>query len=302
MRVHLRTFIQYLQEGRRLSANTLSSYERDLSLFLDYAESQGISSVEGIQKHHLSLYMLQLKQQGRAVATVSRHMVSIRAFFHYLIMQRHMQSDPSIHLEMPKQEKRLPKIVTISDVERLLAAPDPETNAGKRDLAMLEVLYATGIRVSELISLDDEHINLPMGFIRCIGSATKERIIPLGHVATEALTVYLEQVRVKLRKNDETALFLNQQGARMTRQGFWKILKKYAAEAGIEGEMTPHTLRHSFAAHLLENGADLRAVQEMLGHADISTTQVYVQVTKPRIKEVYNLAHPRARSKQTNSE
>ncbi|WP_308639074.1 site-specific tyrosine recombinase XerD [Paenibacillus silvisoli] len=302
MRAHLRAFIQFLQEGRRLSANTLSSYERDLTLFLDYAENQRIPAVDGIQKHHLSLYMLQLKQQGRAAATVSRHMVSIRAFFHYLIMERHVLSDPSMHLEMPKQEKRLPKVLPIGDVEKLLGAPDSGTIAGIRDLAMLEVLYATGIRVSELISLDADHVNLPMGFIRCIGSATKERIIPLGAIATEALTTYLDQVRDKLRHSGETALFVNQQGSRMTRQGFWKIMKKYASEAGIEGDITPHTMRHSFAAHLLENGADLRSVQEMLGHADISTTQVYVQVTKPRIKEVYNLAHPRARRKTTNSE
>lgn len=299
MRAHLRTFIQFLREGRRLSLNTLDSYERDLSNFIEYVQAQGVTNTADIQKHHLSLYMLQLKQQGRAVATMSRHMVSIRAFFHYLVTERHVQSDPSMHLETPKQEKKLPKVLSIDEVEKVLTAPDTSTNAGIRDAAMLEVLYATGIRVSELISLNCDHINLTLGFIRCMGAADKERIVPLGAVAAEALNAYMNNVRDKLLKRDgvEPALFLNLQGTRITRQGFWKIIKKYAAEAGIVSDITPHTLRHSFAAHLLENGADLRSVQEMLGHADISTTQVYVQLTKPRIKEVYNLTHPRAKMK-----
>ncbi|REE70594.1 integrase/recombinase XerD [Paenibacillus taihuensis] len=299
MRAHLRTFIQFLREGRRLSINTLDSYERDLSNFIEYVQAQGVTNTADIQKHHLSLYMLQLKQQGRAVATMSRHMVSIRAFFHYLVTERHVQSNPSIHLETPKQEKKLPKVLSIDDVEKLLTAPDASTNAGVRDAAMLEVLYATGIRVSELISLNCDHINLTLGFIRCTGTADKERIVPIGAVAAKALQAYMDGVRDKLLKQDkvESALFLNLQGTRITRQGFWKIIKKYAAEAGIVSDITPHTLRHSFAAHLLENGADLRSVQEMLGHADISTTQVYVGLTKPRIKEVYNLTHPRAKMK-----
>ncbi|MBB3069581.1 integrase/recombinase XerD [Paenibacillus baekrokdamisoli] len=299
MKAHLQAFIQYLQDRRRLSSNTLYSYERDLSFFLKYMDEQGISEVRDVQKHHLSRYILQLRQDGRAVATVSRHTVSIRSFFHFLLEERQVLQDPTLHLETPKQEKRVPKVLTVCEVEKLLASPSTATNAGIRDRAMLEVLYASGIRVSELISLDVNHINLSMGFLQCMGTGTKERIVPLGGVACDTLRTYLSEVRDKLAKDERAgqALFLNQLGTRMTRQGFWKIIKKYAAEAQIASEITPHTMRHSFATHLLENGADLRAVQEMLGHADISTTQVYTQVSKTRIMDVYNQAHPRAKIK-----
>ena len=252
-----------------------------------------------VQKHHLSRYIHQLRQEGRAVATVSRHTVSIRSFFHYLLEERQVLQDPSVHLETPKQEKRVPKVLTVYEMEQLLASPSATTNAGIRDRAMLEVLYATGIRVTELISLEIDHVNLSMGFLQCLGSGTKERIVPIGGIACDTLSSYLTEVRHKLAREDRSgqALFLNLLGTRMTRQGFWKIIKKYAAEAKIESEITPHTLRHSFATHLLENGADLRSVQEMLGHADISTTQVYTQVSKSRIMDVYKQAHPRARIK-----
>ncbi|MFD0711087.1 site-specific tyrosine recombinase XerD [Paenibacillus sp. GCM10027626] len=296
MKSQLQPFIDYLGAERRLSRNTVESYERDLHAFLDYVSEQGAMTVQDVHKHHIALYLHRLKQQGRAVATVSRHIVSIRAFFHYLRKERIIAADPASDVETPKQEKRLPLVLTIAQVERLLHAPDAAAPAGMRDKAMLEVLYATGIRVSELISLELEHVNLPLGFIRCIGSGGKERIIPLGQVAQQALSGYLHGKREKLLKQrrDEQALFLNQLGSRMSRQGFWKMIKKYAQEAGIACEITPHTLRHSFAAHLLENGADLRSVQEMLGHADISSTQIYMQVNKSRIKDVYTKAHPRA--------
>jgi integrase/recombinase XerD len=299
MKAHLQTFIRFLEDQRRLSRNTVSCYERDLAFFLEFAAQQGVAGVGDIQKHHISRYLLGLRQQGRATATVSRHIVSIRSFFHYLTSERLVTHDPALQMETPKQEKKLPMVMTVEEVERLLAAPDSSNPAGIRDKAMLELLYATGIRVSELISLDVDYVNLTLGFIRCIGANTKERVIPLGGIACEALSMYLETVRHKLLKGDsgEQALYLNQLGTRMTRQGFWKMIKKYAAEAGIKSEITPHTLRHSFAAHLLENGADLRSVQEMLGHADISTTQIYTQVTKTRIKDVYNQAHPRAKVK-----
>ncbi|MBW7458225.1 site-specific tyrosine recombinase XerD [Paenibacillus sepulcri] len=299
MKAHLQTFIRFLEAQRRLSSNTLTSYERDLVCFLDFSAQQGLTQIADIQMHHISRYLLQLRQQGRATATVSRHTVSIRSFFHYLTSQRMINHDPSLNMETPKQEKRIPKVLTVEEVECLLAAPDTSTLAGVRDKAMLELLYATGIRVSELISLDVDHINLSLGFIRCVGAGAKERIIPLGGIACEALSAYLVSIRHTLLKEGsaENALYLNQLGTRMTRQGFWKMIKKYTIEAGIKSEITPHTLRHSFAAHLLENGADLRSVQEMLGHADISTTQVYMQVTKARIKDVYNQAHPRAKVK-----
>ncbi|MFC5650887.1 site-specific tyrosine recombinase XerD [Paenibacillus solisilvae] len=299
MKAQLQAFIQYLQEHKRLSSNTLYSYERDLSFFIHFVQEQGLSSLRDVQKHHLSRYILQLRQDGRAVATVSRHTVSIRSFFHYLLEERQVLQDPTTHLETPKQEKRVPKVLTVHEMEQLLACPSGTTNAGIRDRAMLEVLYATGIRVTELISLDVEHVNLSMGFLQCLGAGAKERIVPLGGVACDTLGAYMNEVRPKLAREDRSgqALFLNQLGARMTRQGFWKIIKKYAAEAQIESELTPHTLRHSFATHLLENGADLRSVQEMLGHADISTTQVYAQVSKTRIMDVYKQAHPRAKMK-----
>ncbi|WP_188993848.1 site-specific tyrosine recombinase XerD [Paenibacillus nasutitermitis] len=299
MKAHLQTFIRFLEAQRRLSPNTLASYERDLVGFLDFSAGQGLNGIPDIQMHHISRYLLMLRQQGRATATVSRHTVSIRSFFHYLTSQRIIAHDPSLNMETPKQEKRIPKVLTVEEVECLLAAPDASTLAGIRDKAMLELLYATGIRVSELISLDVDHVDLSLGFIRCVGAGAKERIIPLGGIACDALSAYLVSIRHKLVKEGsaESALYLNQLGTRMTRQGFWKMIKKYTVEAGIKSEITPHTLRHSFAAHLLENGADLRSVQEMLGHADISTTQIYTQVTKLRIKDVYNQAHPRAKVK-----
>ncbi|MBW7473518.1 site-specific tyrosine recombinase XerD [Paenibacillus oenotherae] len=299
MKAHLRSFIQFLSSERRLSPNTLESYERDLNIFIDYFQLQGVSAIGDVHKHHILRYLNELRQQGRAVATVSRYTVSIRSFFQYLTRERFIAYDPSTELETPKQEKRLPKVLTVEEVERILSVPVITTAAGARDNAMLEVLYATGIRVTELITLDVEHVDASMGFIRCVGTNAKERIVPLGGVACKALTTYIQSMRHKLLKGDctEQALFLNHLGTRMTRQGFWKIIKKHAVEAGILSEITPHTLRHSFAAHLLENGADLRSVQEMLGHADISTTQIYTQVTKTRMKDVYNLAHPRAKVK-----
>ncbi|WP_274651718.1 site-specific tyrosine recombinase XerD [Paenibacillus humicola] len=298
MRAHLEAFMRYLQDEKRLSHSTLGSYERDLEGFLAFAAEQGLQGPGDIQKHHVSRYMLGLKQQGRANATVIRHAVSIRSFFHYLLRERIVGHDPTLELDTPKPVRKLPTILSVGDVERLLSAPEA-TAGGIRDKAMLELLYATGIRVSELVALDLPDVNISLGFIRCGGAAGRERVVPMGAVACEALTAYADSVRGRLLRGGdaENALFLNQLGTRMTRQGFWKIVKKYAAEAGITLDITPHTLRHSFAAHLLENGADLRSVQEMLGHADISTTQVYAQVAKTRIKDVYNGAHPRAKVK-----
>lgn len=207
-----------------------------------------------------------------------------------------MTEDPTVNLESPKLGQRLPQVLTTAEVEALLSQPQLADPAGLRDKAMLELIYATGIRVSEMVTLDIEHVELDMGYIRCFGKGSKERIIPLGAVAAHYVREYLARSRVKLTKGktEHRALFVNAQGKRLTRQGFWKILKKYAREANINKHITPHTLRHSFATHLLENGADLRSVQEMLGHADISTTQIYTHLTKIRLREVYTNAHPRA--------
>lgn len=296
MTSELQSFIRFLTTERGLSRNTLESYERDLLQFVAYIELQGISSWRDTGKMHLAGYLSQLKALGRASATLSRIRVSLRSFFQYMVKERLLDSDPSLFVEVPKLEKRLPKVLSIHEVEKLLEAPQSEQVSGARDKAMLELLYATGIRVSELVSLNMSDVNLEMGFIRCIGKAEKERMIPLSGIAIRILESYIQNYRLKLLKRsiDEDALFIGHLGTRMTRQGFWKIMKRYASETEITNEITPHTLRHSFAAHLIENGADLRSVQEMLGHSDISSTQLYVQVTKLKMKDVYNRAHPRA--------
>ncbi|MBE1446045.1 site-specific tyrosine recombinase XerD [Paenibacillus sp. OAS669] len=297
MKKELDSFIHYLSVERQLAKNTLDSYERDIIQYLDFLENQDIAALKDTKKIHISSYMMHLKRMGRAAATQSRSLVSIRAFYQYLVREHRMDHDPTMLMEMPKLEKRVPSVLTIEEVESLLDAPQTEVPNGLRDKAMLEILYATGIRVSELISIDVENVNLEMGFLRCIGKASKERIIPLGAIASEYVGHYITAARPKMLKQSqsEQALFLNHLGTRMTRQGFWKIIKRYAAETQIMKEITPHTLRHSFAAHLLENGADLRSVQEMLGHADISTTQIYTQVARGKMKDVYDNAHPRAK-------
>ncbi|PZE22015.1 site-specific tyrosine recombinase XerD [Paenibacillus xerothermodurans] len=299
MNNELQRFNQFLVNERGLSPNTLESYERDIAQYLAFLKQQDIQSLKDTKKLHISNYLIHLKQLGRAAATQSRTMVSIRAFYQYLVRERLLEHDPSLYMETPKLEKRVPTVLTIGEVEALLDAPHTETPNGMRDKVMLEVLYATGIRVSELISLNVDNLNLDMGFIRCAGNSLKERIIPLGGIAADYAAAYLKTMRPRLLKPDkaEDALFINHLGTRITRQGFWKIIKRYAADAQITAEITPHTIRHSFAAHLLENGADLRSVQEMLGHADISTTQIYTHVTRSKMKEVYDSSHPRARRK-----
>ena len=273
------------------------AYERDLKSYLHYLVNvEAIHSINEVQRIHIVQFISFLKEQGKSSKTIARHLASIRAFHQFLLREKATEQDPSVLIDTPRQERTLPKVLSLKDVEILLNAPKLDDHFGRRDKAMLELLYATGIRVSELIGLDLEHVHLAMGFIRCIGTGNKERIIPLGRAATEAIMQYLDFGRPHFVANQhpDAALFLNHQGKRMTRQGFWKILKKLAKDAGIAKELTPHTLRHSFATHLLESGADLRAVQEMLGHADISTTQVYMNVTKPRLKDVYSKFHPRA--------
>lgn len=296
MRDQLQLFIRFLSDDRGLAPNTLDSYERDIAQYLDYLEESGVGTLAETGKTHLSGYVMRQKQKGRSAATLTRSIVSLRGFYQFLVRERRLDHDPSLHLETPKLEKRVPKVLTVQEVGRLLDAPQTNTASGMRDRAMLEVLYATGIRVSELISLDVASVNPSLGFIRCVGTS-RERIVPLGRIASRYVEAYVESERPKLLKPSkaEDALFISHLGSRMTRQGFWKIMKRYAQEAGIEQEITPHTLRHSFATHLLENGADLRSVQEMLGHADISSTQIYTQVTRGKMKEVYDRTHPRAK-------
>nr|WP_281367764.1 site-specific tyrosine recombinase XerD [Saccharibacillus deserti] len=291
---HLDAFITYMSDEKGRTASTLESYRRDLVQFLEFVGGRGLTAVDEIRKSHIAAYLNEMKRSGKASSTVIRASVSIRSFFHYLIRRSLIVQDPSMDLETPKPEKKLPTVLSVTEVERLLGAADRSNAQGARDKAMLEVLYATGIRVSELIALNLGDIDLELKFLRC-GAAGKERIVPIGRMTAEAVTAYLGSMRDQLvKRTEEQALFLNQLGTRLTRQGFWKIIKKYAVAAQIETDITPHTLRHSFAAHLLENGADLRSVQEMLGHSDISTTQIYTHVMKRNMKEVYELHHPRA--------
>jgi len=287
-------FVDYLNVERGLAANTRESYERDLRQYCAYLSSRR-SSVERATRTLIISYLLHMEKEGRATATVARRLAAIKSFYRYLLQEQVIDKDPTDKLEAPKLEKRLPTVLSVDEVEVLLEQPDDSSPAGLRDRAMLELLYATGIRVSELVSLDVPSVNLEMGFVRCVGKGQKDRVVPMGSMARRSVTAYLGNGRSKLVRDPLTsAMFVNHHGRRLTRQGFWKIVKRYAAQAGIDKDITPHTLRHSFATHLVENGADLRAVQEMLGHADISTTQVYTHIAKDRLKEVYDKAHPRA--------
>lgn len=286
-------FVRYLDKEKHLSENTLSSYRRDVEQYISYLEGRRISSLEKTNKTVVLTYLLTIQKAGKAASTISRHLASLRSFYGYLNRTGMIKFDPTLGLETPKVEKKLPKILTTQEVERLLEQPSQKDLKGKRDRAMLELLYATGIRVSELMLLDIDDINISMGFLKC--QSTRSRIIPLGSLAMSACADYIENARgVMIKDSGEKALFVNCNGHRLTRQGFWKIIKQYKTQANITAELTPHTLRHSFAAHLLENGADLRSIQEMLGHSDISSTQIYSQLLKNKIKEVYTKAHPRA--------
>lgn len=291
----LKDFIYYVSVEKGLAKNTLESYSRDLSGYISYLQQSGVSAMEESSRGNIVGYLLSLKQSGKAATTLSLNLSSIRSFYNYLFQEKVIVENPASDLESPKIAKKLPRVLSLQEMDLLLDQPDQLHVTGVRDKAMLEVIYATGIRVSELISLDTGDINLEAGFIRCLGKGSRERIIPLGSVAARSVERYLTEGRPKLvRQKGEEALFVNQHGKRLTRQGFWKILKQYASTAGISKEITPHTMRHSFATHLLENGADLRSVQEMLGHADISTTQIYTQVTRRKLRDVYEKAHPRA--------
>lgn len=296
MKSYMKQYMHDLKAERRLSANSLSSYERDLKKFAIYLDEIGIVHADDIQRHHLGRYVSLLKEQGRKAATITRHIVSVRAFFHYLHGSGVINRDPSLHLETPKPDKKPPMVLTVDATSALLDAPATDSPAGKRDKAMLELLYATGIRVSELTALDVSDINLSVGYVKCSGNGFRERMVPLGSHAREALEVYLASGRdaYLAGREEAEALFLNHLGTRMTRQGFWKMLKKYVREIGASEQITPHSLRHSVAAHMLENGADIRTVQELMGHADIASTLKYTPQSQVRMKEAYASAHPRA--------
>lgn len=284
---------EYLVREKHASQNTVSSYLRDISQFADYLQARGPELLE-VTAETVQSYMDWMLSRGKSAASVTRFLASVKSFYNFQIFSGKVKANPAKGVAAAKAERKYPKILTSKEVDLFLEQPQCVDAKGFRDHAMLELLYATGIRVSELITLDLEDLNLAAGFIHC-SSKGKERIIPLYRTAVKALQDYAWKIRPQLISDEEeTALFVNMNGERMSRQGFWKIIKYYQEKAGIEKEITPHTLRHSFAVHLLENGADLRSIQEMLGHADISSTQIYTHVVKGNLKDIYQKAHPRA--------
>ena len=286
----IKAYENYLAKVKQASANTISSYMRDIRQFAEWLDVDVLDATQ----QNISNYLQFIEQDGRSAATVSRSLASLKNFYAYLVSSGFCEKTPITDIRVKRGEKKLPQILTGREIELLLAQPVCVDPKGYRDKAMLEVMYATGIRVSELIDLDIDDVNLELGAIKC-NSAKKSRAIPLYPAALRALTIYIRDVRESmLASADETALFVNVNGSRMSRQGFWKILKHYQESAHIEKEITPHTLRHSFAVHLLENGADIGSLQELMGHSDISSTQMYTQLINQKLKSVYEKCHPKA--------
>lgn len=293
MEKEIAAFIAYMHEYRQTTENTESAYARDLKKLTDYMDAQEIAAFEQVDTELLQAYIRKMEEQGRKAATISRFIASVRAFFAWQVSDGQREDNPALKLVSPKIEKKAPEILSQAQIVRLLDQPSSQAPKELRDKAMMELLYATGIRVSELIALELTDINLSLEYVTC-RDGRKERTVPFGSNAREALELYLQKSRPKL-VSDEccTLLFTNCSGEPMSRQGFWKIVKYYGRQAGLDEEITPHTLRHSFAAHLLGNGADLKSVQELMGHSDIATTQIYMQLSDRRIREVYKQAHPR---------
>ncbi len=285
----LQSFLDGLAVERGLAANTIQAYRRDLRQHLRFLDSRGVSDLGAVEESHLILYLGRLRRSGAAPATVMRKLSAVRTFYRNLVREEAIAADPTANLPAVGLLRRLPSILSIEDVARLLAQPDVTTSRGLRDRAMLELLYATGLRASELLGLSRGDINLDLGLVRCIGKGSKERIVPVGRPALEAVRAYLAA-----RRDAAPVLFLGNKGQPLTRVAFWRIVSRYARQAGILTPVSPHTLRHSFATHMLEGGADLRAIQELLGHANIATTQIYTHVSVDRLREVYRAHHPRA--------
>ena len=293
MEKQIKLFLEFLQNEKKLSDNTLQSYKRDILQYQNYLEENGINYAK-VSKEDVKAYLTYLKQIGKKPSTISRNLASIRSFYQFSIRNKKIKNDPTEDVQSPKIEKRVPSVLTAQEVELLLEQPKDVDLKGTRDKAMLEFAYATGMRVTEIINLNIEDVNLAEEYVICrVGS--KQRNIPLGSLSLKALKEYIEEARpILIRNEKEKALFVNVNGQRLTRQGFWKIVKYYKEQAHITKDITPHVLRHSFATHLLQNGADLKAIQTMLGHSDISSTQVYMQFQDPGLKDIYQKAHPRA--------
>lgn len=294
-RMYTDDYMTYLKKEKRMSENTRAAYGRDLAEFVAFEGARGMTDLLGVTSTEIIAFLHHLKSLGKSSATVNRKLASLRSFFHYLIHTGMMETDPTENIKSPKIERKTIEYLEMSEIEKLMAVPDDSVR-GVRDRAILEVLYATGIRVSELIASNLEDVNMRMGFITCAGEQSHARIVPLGRPARAALENYIYEARDQLLrgKEEEQALFINFYGNRMTRQGLWKILKEYGEKAELSHKLTPHIIRNSFAVHMLQNGADLKSLQELMGHEDISATQIYLSATKSRIKDVYDKSHPRA--------
>ena len=293
MEKQLKLFFDFLEKDKKASNNTVQSYKRDLKQYESYLEAQDIK-YNKVQNEDIQNYIEEMKKLGKKATTISRCLASIRSFYQFEVKNKKIKKDPTEGIASPKLEKRVPSVLTASEVELLLEQPKNVDLKGTRDKAMLEFAYATGMRVTEIISLNLEDINLEEGYVVC-KSGEKQRTIPLGEMSIKALKDYIENARkVLIKKDDVEALFVNINGKRLTRQGFWKIIKYYKEQAHITKDITPHVLRHSFATHLLQNGADLKAIQTMLGHSDILSTQIYMQFQDEGLKDIYKKAHPRA--------
>ena len=293
MEKQIKQFLDFLQNEKRVSNNTLQSYSRDIHQYDSYLSQNRINYVK-VDNKAINEYLKYLQQNGKKTSTISRSLASIRSFYQYLMRVKKIKHDPTENIQSPKVEKRVPSVLTAEEVEKLLSQPKDVDLKGTRDKAMLEVAYATGMRVTEIISLNVEDVDLENGFISC-KSANRQRNIPLGSISIAALREYIRDARpIMIKNEDENSLFVNVNGKRLTRQGFWKIVKYYKEQAHIEKDITPHILRHSFATHLLQNGAELKAIQTMLGHSDISSTQVYTQFQDAGLKDIYKRTHPRA--------
>ncbi|MEE9292174.1 MAG: site-specific tyrosine recombinase XerD [Acidobacteriota bacterium] len=287
-------FLHHLKVERGLAANTSLAYGRDLAKFTRFLKAKGRQPNQ-LRHGELNEFFRGLSGQGLSAKSIARCMNAVRMFYRYLVVEKFVIEDPTAQIRAPRTWKTLPRFLTLDEVDRLLAAPDSSTPLGVRDIAMVKLLYATGLRVSELIALRMEEVNLPGGYLTCVGKGNKERLVPMGRNAAGTLRGYLDSARPAIPGSAASAtLFVNNRGRLLTRQGFWKILKKHGRAIGLRGKLSPHVLRHSFATHLLERGADLRSVQMMLGHADISTTQIYTHINRERLRRIYRDFHPRA--------
>ncbi|MEL3710276.1 site-specific tyrosine recombinase XerD [Staphylococcus borealis] len=295
METIIEEYLKFIQIEKGLSENTIGAYRRDLKKYHIYMQENKIAHIDFIDRQTIQECLGHLIDQGASAKSIARFISTIRSFHQFALREKYAAKDPTVLIETPKYEKKLPDLLDVEEVIQLLETPDLNKNNGYRDRTILELLYATGMRVTELIQIEIDDVNLIMGFVKVFGKGNKERIIPLGDTVIEYLDTYINTVRPQLLKKTVTnVLFLNMHGRPLTRQGIWKLIKQYGLKANINKTLTPHTLRHSFATHLLENGADLRAVQEMLGHSDISTTQLYTHVSKTQIRQMYNQFHPRA--------